>query len=179
MMRFKDKNFVEMLSQEEIALIVDRVAASINRDLEGKNPFFLVMMNGAFVFAADLLRKVTIPCGLAFVKYTSYQGMKSTGKVTPIVPIPADVKGRNVVVIEDIVDTGVTMEAFLKELKTFSPESVRIASFLTKPDALCRPVLVDYVGKQIDNKFVLGYGLDYDGLGRNVPSLLVYDESEK
>lgn len=176
MMRFKDKNFVEMLSQEEISQIVDRMAASINHDLDGKNPYFLVMMNGAFVFASDLLRKVTIPCGLAFVKYTSYEGMKSTGKVTPVLPIPADVKGRNVVILEDIVDTGITMEAFVKELKTYNPESVRIASFLTKPESLQRPVLVDYAGKKIGNQFVLGYGLDYDGLGRNVPSLLVYEE---
>lgn len=178
MMKVKGKNFVEMLSAEEIDKIIDRMAAAINADMEGKNPYFLVMMNGAFIFAADLLRKITVPCGLAFVRYSSYEGMQTTGKVVPVLPVPADVKGRNVVIIEDIVDTGITMEAFLKELKNFSPESVRIAAFLTKPEARQRQVLVDYVGKEIENKFVLGYGLDYDGLGRNIPSLLVLDENE-
>lgn len=176
-MKVKGKNFVEMLSAEEIARIIDRMAATINSDMEGKHPYFLVMMNGAFVFAADLLRKITVPSSLAFVRYTSYEGMQTTGKVVPVIPVPADVKGRNIVVIEDIVDTGITMEAFLRELKNFSPESVRIASFLTKPEARQRQVLVDYVGKEIENKFVLGYGLDYDGLGRNIPSLLVLDEN--
>ncbi|MBO7606665.1 MAG: hypoxanthine phosphoribosyltransferase [Paludibacteraceae bacterium] len=175
MMKVKDKNFVEMLSKEDISSIVDRLAASLNADMAGKNPYFLVMMNGAVFFATDLLRRITIPCGLAFVKYTSYVGMNSTGKVTAVLPVPADVKGRNVVVVEDIVDTGETMKAFLTEVQRYAPESVRIVSFLAKPAAMKHPLLIDYVGKEIGNEFVLGYGLDYDGLGRNVPELLVYD----
>lgn len=164
-----------MLSREDIARIVERLAASLNADMEGKNPYFLVMMNGAVFFATDLLRQITIPCGLAFIKYTSYVGMGSSGKVTPVLPVPADVKGRNVVVIEDIVDTGETMKAFLTEIQRLAPASVRIVSFLAKPAALKHPLLIDYVGKEIGNEFVLGYGLDYDGLGRNIPDLLVYD----
>ncbi len=174
-MKIKDKNFVEMLSREDIARIVERLAASLNADMEGKNPYFLVMMNGAVFFATDLLRQITIPCGLAFIKYTSYVGMGSSGKVTPVLPVPADVKGRNVVVIEDIVDTGETMKEFLSEIQRLAPASVRIVSFLAKPVALKHPLLIDYVGKEIGNEFVLGYGLDYDGLGRNIPDLLVYD----
>ena len=174
-MKVKDKNFVEMLSQEDIARIVDRLANALNKDMEGMNPYFLVMMNGAVFFATDLLRRITVPCGLAFVKYTSYEGMKSSGKVTSVIPVPADVKGRNVVVVEDIVDTGETMKAFLAEMQRYTPASVRIVSFLSKPAALKHPLLIDYVGKEIGNEFVLGYGLDYDGLGRNVPELLVYD----
>ena len=164
-----------MLSREDIARIVERLAASLNADMEGKNPYFLVMMNGAVFFATDLLRQITIPCGLAFIKYTSYVGMGSSGKVTPVLPVPADVKGRNVVVIEDIVDTGETMKEFLSEIQRLAPASVRIVSFLAKPAALKHHLLIDYVGKEIGNEFVLGYGLDYDGLGRNIPDLLVYD----
>lgn len=164
-----------MLSREDIARIVERLAASLNTDMEGKNPYFLVMMNGAVFFATDLLRQITIPCGLAFIKYTSYVGMGSSGKVTPVLPVPSDVKGRNVVVIEDIVDTGETMKEFLTEIQRLAPASVRIVSFLAKPAALKHPLLIDYVGKEIGNEFVLGYGLDYDGLGRNIPDLLVYD----
>lgn len=175
-MKILDKNFVEFISEKEIAEIVSTMAASINRDYEGKNPYFLVMMNGAFLFASDILRQLDVDSDLAFVRYKSYEGMSSTGELKELLPIPDDVAGRNVIVLEDIVDTGFSMKTFLEILKAKCPSSVAVASFLVKPEALRYDVKVDYVGRNIENKFIVGYGLDYNGRARNLASVYVLDK---
>lgn len=175
-MKILDKNFVEFISEKEIAEIVSTMAASINRDYEGKNPYFLVMMNGAFLFASDILRQLDVDSDLAFVRYKSYEGMFSTGELKELLPIPDDVAGRNVIVLEDIVDTGFSMKTFLEILKAKRPLSVAVASFLVKPEALRYDVKVDYVGRNIENKFIVGYGLDYNGRARNLASVYVLDK---
>lgn len=174
-MRILDKNFVEFISEKEIADIVATMASSINQDYKGRNPYYLVMMNGAFLFASDILRLLDVDSDLAFVRYKSYEGMSSTGELKELLAIPDDVVGRDVIVLEDIVDTGFSMRAFLEILKSKSPNSVAVASFLVKPEALRYDVKVDYVGRSIGNRFIVGYGLDYNGRGRNLRSIYVLE----
>jgi len=174
--RVLDKNFVEFISEGEIAKIVSAMASAINRDYKGKNPYFLVMMNGAFMFASDILRKIEVDSDLAFVRYASYEGMTSTGTLKELVPIPDDVAGRDVVVLEDIVDTGFSMKSFLEILKSKSPSSIAVASFLVKPDSIHYEVPLDYVGKRIGDGFIVGYGLDYNGHGRNLGAIYVLEK---
>ena len=175
-MRVLDKEFEVYISAHEIDSIVTRIASELNQDFKDRIPYFLVMMNGAFMFASDLLRKVSLSSNLAFVKYTSYEGLQSSGKVTSEMGIPKDVENRDVVIIEDIVDTGLTMQAFMNDLKQFHPKSVSIVSFLTKPDKLECDIKVHYIGKAIENRFVVGYGLDYDGEGRGLGDLYILEE---
>ncbi|MCQ2210768.1 MAG: hypoxanthine phosphoribosyltransferase [Paludibacteraceae bacterium] len=170
-MLVKDRDFKEFVSADEIQTIVKRLAAKVDSDFEGKNPYYLVMMNGAFIFAADFVRYLNHSITLGCVKYTSYEGMHSTGSITPVLPIPTNVKDRNVVLLEDMVDTGQTMEFFLKEIAKFQPKSVTVVSLFSKPDVLNNRVKIDYLGMSLPNKFVVGYGLDYDGCGRNFPAL--------
>ncbi len=167
----KDRNFEEFISAEKIRQVVADLTAKVEKDYEGKEPFFLVMMNGAFIFASDFLRNLKNPVKIGCVKYTSYEGMNSTGKVTPVLPIPASVKGKDVILLEDIVDTGRTMACFLEELKTFEPKSIAIVSLFCKPEVFQGKFKIDYVGMNIPNKFIVGYGLDYDGEGRNLPAI--------
>ncbi len=176
-MKILDKEFDVYIPAEEIDSIVCHLASEVNRDFKDKNPYFLVMMNGAFMFASDLLRKITIRNKLSFIKYKSYNGMQSSGKVVPEMMIPSDVKDRDVVIIEDIVDTGLTMQAFLEDLKQFQPRSVSIVSFLMKPESLKCKFPVKYLGKAIENKFVVGYGLDYDDEGRGLGDLYILKEN--
>lgn len=176
-MKILDKEFDVFIPAEEIDSIVSRLASEVNRDFKDKNPYFLVMMNGAFMFASDFLRKITIQNKLSFIKYKSYNGMQSSGKVVPEMMIPSDVKDRDVVIIEDIVDTGLTMQAFLEDLKQFQPRSVSIVSFLMKPDSLQCNFPIKYLGKSIENKFVVGYGLDYDEEGRGLRDLFILKEN--
>ncbi len=176
MMRVKDKNFVEYLSPLEIHSIVARMANDVKRDYQGKNPLFLVMLNGAFVYAADFLREMDVSCEVQFVKYASYEGMCSTGVLKPIVPIQNDIKGRDVIILEDIVDTGMTMSNILKMMKELEPKSVAIASLFCKPEVLQGKVDIKYLGMPLPNKYVVGFGLDYDGFGRNLPGLYILED---
>lgn len=176
-MKILDKEFDVFIPAKEIDSIVCRLANEVNRDFEDKNPYFLVMMNGAFMFASDFLRKITIRNNLSFIKYKSYNGLQSTGKVVTEMMIPSDVKDRDVVIIEDIVDTGLTMQAFLNDLKQLNPKSVSIVSFLLKPESLKCKFPVKYLGREIENKFVVGYGLDYDGEGRGLGDLFILKEN--
>jgi hypoxanthine phosphoribosyltransferase len=146
---------------------VARVASEINRDLEGTNPLFLSVLNGAFMFAADLMRNLTIPSEISFVKLASYAGTSSTGKVKELVGLNDDIEGRTVVIVEDIVDTGLTMKHLLETLQAKKPKEIRIATLLLKPDKLKVELDIPYVAMRIPNDFIVGYGLDYDGLGRN------------
>lgn len=173
--KVKDKVFTEFISKEEMNNIVTSIAKSVEAKFDGKNPIFLVMLNGAFVFASDFLRALEHPYETLFVRYSSYSGMQTTGSVVTSA-IPEVVKGRNVVILEDIVDSGLTMEVFKKNLIKMQPESITLVALLSKPSARKVDVKIDYVGKEIEDKFVVGYGLDYDGFGRNLPAIYVLKE---
>lgn len=163
----KDKRFTLFIPEAKIQQEVARVASEINQDLEGTNPLFLAVLNGSFMFAADLLRNLTIPSEISFVKLASYEGTASTGRVKELVGLKDDIQGRTVVIVEDIVDTGVTMKHLLETLQAKGPKEIRVATLLMKPDKLTVELDVDYVAMRIPNDFIVGYGLDYDGLGRN------------
>lgn len=172
----KDKTFVPYITSDKILESVKQVALKINADLANENPLFLVVLNGSFMFAADLLKEVTIPCEISFIKLASYHGTSSTGTVTEMIGLTEEVKGRTVIIIEDIVDTGVTIEKLVLLLTKKEVKQIKIASFLLKPDAYKKATKIDYVGMEIPNDFVVGYGLDYDGLGRNMKDIYVLDK---
>ena len=167
-MTIKDKTFETFIPEEEILRRVKAVADRINVDMAGKNPLFLAVLNGAFVFAADLLRMITIPCEISFVKLASYEGTTSTGKVKEVIGINENLSGRTVVIVEDIVDTGLTMKQMVETLGTRQPESVHICTLLLKPDKLKVDLDIEYVAMEVPNEFILGYGLDYDQQGRQL-----------
>jgi len=172
----KDKTFVPYITSDKIQESVRQMSKKINTDLAKDMPLFLVVLNGSFMFAADLLKEVTIPCEISFIKLASYHGTSSTGTVTEMIGLTEEIKGRTVVVIEDIVDTGVTIEKLVVLLNKKEVKQIKIASFLLKPDAYTKDIKVDYVGMEIPNDFVVGYGLDYDGLGRNMKDIFVLDK---
>jgi hypoxanthine phosphoribosyltransferase len=162
-----EKHFEPFIPEEKIQIEVSRLAEEMNRDLADKDPIFLGILNGAFMFASDLYKQLTFPCQITFLKLASYSGTQSTGTVKQLIGINRDLKDRVVVVLEDIVDTGVTLETIIRQLSGYQPAEIRVATFLHKPDATVTEVKLDYVGIQIPNDFILGYGLDYDGYGRN------------
>lgn len=176
--QIKDKKFEPFLSQAQIAEAVDRLAARINADYEGKNPLCIGVLNGSFVFVADLFRRLTGPAEVTFVKVASYEAMESKGAVEEILGLDKDLMHRHVIILEDIIDTGITITDLVKTVKEFHPASVEVAALLLKPDALKRPVNIKYVGFEIPTRFVVGYGLDYDGLGRNLPAIYQLTPSE-
>ena len=165
--QINDRKFAISITEEQILKEVDRVAEEINRDLKDKNPLFLSVLNGSFMFTADLMKRITIPCEISFVKLASYQGISSTGKITEVIGVNEDISGRCVVIVEDIVDTGLTMQRLLETLGTRNPKEIHIASLLVKPEKLQVPLNIKYAAMNIPNDFIVGYGLDYDGLGRN------------
>lgn len=166
--KVKDKEFAVSIPEEKILAEVERLAACLNRDLADKNPLFLCVLNGSFMFAADLFRRINIPAEISFVKLSSYEGTASTGKVKELVGLAEDITGRTVVVVEDIVDTGYTMKGLLADLVSRGPEAVHVCTLLLKPDKLKVPLDIKYVALEIPNDFIVGYGLDYDGYGRNL-----------
>lgn len=163
-----DKTFEISISEATIAERVKAIATQINNDLEGKNPLFVVVLNGAFIFAADLLRNINIPCEVTFVKMASYTGTVSTGHVKEIVGLNTDVEGRTIVIVEDIVDSGLTMKEMLELLDKKHPSEVHISTLLVKPNNLKAELDIKYCCFEIPNDFIVGYGLDYDGHGRNL-----------
>jgi hypoxanthine phosphoribosyltransferase len=167
----RDKKFKIYISANEIQEQVKRIGKELNNDYEGKCPLFIVILNGSFMFAADLFKELTIDAEISFVKLASYQGTKSTGQVVTLIGLDQNITGRDVVIIEDIVDTGKTMHEFLPNLNNLSPKSVKVVTLLHKPDALEHPVKLDYIGFNVPNKFLLGYGLDYDGIARNLKEI--------
>jgi len=166
-----DKKFRLSVTEAEIQAAVQRVGEAINRDAADLNPLFICVLNGAFMFAGDLMKIVNFPCEITFVKLSSYEGLLSTGSVKEVIGLNESVVGRNVVVVEDIVDTGITMERILRSLEAKGAKSIRVATFLQKPEALQRDIRVDYVAMKIPNDFIVGYGLDYDGYGRNLKEI--------
>ena len=169
--QIKDKQFTVSIKEQDIQKEVIRVANEINRDLADKNPLFLSVLNGSFMFTADLLKHITIPFEISFVKLASYQGVTSTGVIKEVIGLNEDIAGRTVVIVEDIVDTGLTMQRLLETLGTRNPESIHIASLLVKPEKLKVDLNIEYVAMEIPNDFIVGYGLDYDGFGRNYPDI--------
>lgn len=165
--KVKDKFFEISITSDEIQKAIKKLAVKIDSDLKGKNPLFLVVLNGAFVFAADLLRNVKMDCEVSFVKLSSYVGTQSTNTVRELIGLDKVLTGRTVVVVEDIIDTGVTMAHTLPKLKSLGAKDVKIATLLFKPEAFKKSFNIDYIGMNIANDFIVGYGLDYDGLGRN------------
>jgi hypoxanthine phosphoribosyltransferase len=166
--KIKDKSFRVSIPEAEIKARVKALAEQMSKDLEGKNPIFLAVLNGAFIFAADLMREMTIPCEISFVKLASYQGTTSTGKVKEVFGINENLSGRNVVIVEDIVESGQTMRQMIESLGTRNPASVHICTLFFKPEKLKEELTLDYVAFRIPDDFILGYGLDYDGLGREL-----------
>lgn len=166
-----DKEFMPYISSKDIEKQVRRVAGEINRDYEGKKPLFIAILNGAFIFAADLFKYLQMEAEICFIKLASYKGVKSTGKVITAIGLDAELYGRDVIIVEDIVDTGKTLTQFLPQLEHQHPASLKIVSLLHKPSASIFPIQIDYLGFTIPDKFVIGYGLDYDGLGRNIKEI--------
>ena len=171
-----DKTFDTFLSESAINEQVKRIAQEINTDYKGKTPLFIAILNGSFMFASDLFKELNIEAQVCFIKLASYQGVKSTGNVVTSIGLDVSLKDREVIVIEDIVDTGKTLHDFLPQIMDQHPSSLKITTLLHKPEALKFPLKIDYVGFSIPNKFVVGYGLDYDGLGRNLREIFQLSE---
>jgi hypoxanthine phosphoribosyltransferase len=163
-----DKKFQPYIEAAAISARIKALAKAINADYAGKQPFFIAILNGAFMFASDLFKEINIDAEICFIKLASYKGTKSTGNVITAIGLDESVNGRHVIIIED---TGYTLSQFLSQLYEQHPASLKIAALLTKPDALINPLTVDYIGFSVPNKFLLGFGLDYDGLGRNLPEI--------
>ena len=169
--KIKDKTFKTFIDAATIQEHIKEVAARINKDYEGKMPLFLSVLNGSFMFTGDLMKHVTIPCELSFVKLASYQGITSTGKIKEVLGINEDLTDRHVIVVEDIVDTGRTMRQMIESLGTRNPASVAICTLFVKPDKIEEPLDIKYAAFSIPNEFIVGYGLDYDQQGRNLPEV--------
>lgn len=167
LIKVHDKTFGPYLSEEDIQRQIKRMAASINADYAGLRPMFIAILNGSFMFAADLFKNLTIDAEICFIKLASYKGITSSGQVITAIGLDVDLIGKDIIIVEDIVDTGKTLNEFLPKLMHQQPASMKIAALLHKPDAMKFPIRIDYLGFSIPNKFVVGYGLDYDGLGRN------------
>jgi hypoxanthine phosphoribosyltransferase len=168
-----DKHFVPFISEKEVEKAIAAIAVRLNKDLKDKKPLFLGIMNGAFIFAADLIRRFEGNCEVSFLKVSSYKGDQSTGQVLKLAGLQENLENRTVVIIEDIVDTGNTLEYLLEELQKHSPKEIKIATLLLKPGTYKKKMPIHYVGIEIPDKFIVGYGLDYDGLGRNLRDIYV------
>jgi hypoxanthine phosphoribosyltransferase len=169
--KLHDKTFDTYLSEQVIQEKVKEIAAQLNKDYAGKRPLFIAILNGSFMFAADLFKYLTIDAEICFIKLASYKGMRSSGNVITAIGLDQELFDRDVVILEDIVDTGKTLNEFLPKLDHQQPRSLKIAALLHKPEATQFPLLINYLGFSIPNKFVVGYGLDYDGLGRNLKEI--------
>jgi hypoxanthine phosphoribosyltransferase len=170
-LRIHDKNFKPYISEEAIQEKVSGLAENLNRDYPDKKPIFIAILNGAFIFAADLFKSLHIDAEISFIKLASYKGMKSSGQILTAIGLDIDLFDRHVVILEDIVDTGKTLHEFLPQLWHQQPASIKVVALLHKPQARVFPLKVDYTGFEIPDKFVVGYGLDYNGLGRNTASI--------
>jgi hypoxanthine phosphoribosyltransferase len=175
-MNVLDKTFRPFLSAEVLNERIKELATQINKDYIGKNPIFIGILNGSFMFASDLYKNITVPSTISFIKLVSYKGTTSTGTVITAIGLEEDLSDKDVILIEDIVDTGKTMKEFVATLHKQSPASIQICTLLHKPEALQHPLDLKYVGFEIPNKFVVGYGLDYDGFGRNSQEIFQLDE---
>lgn len=172
-----DKVFVPFITAEALQSKVQALASQLNADYAGKKPLFIAILNGSFMFAADVFRQISIEAEISFIRLTSYEGTESSGKIVTAFGLDKSLKGRDVIILEDIVDTGKTLSEFLPQIHQQSPASLAVATLLHKPEATRFPIPITYCCFSIPNKFVLGYGLDYDGLGRNLPGLYQLKEA--
>ncbi len=173
--QIKDKEFILFLRQDQLQQRIIQIGAKIAQDFEGKDIVLLGVLNGSFIFFADLCRSIDLPITCSFVKLSSYEGTESSEKVTSLIGIQENLQNKNVLIIEDIVDTGISMKYMLEQISGLNPSSISIVTLLFKPEAFRFNYPIDYVGFEIPNKFVVGYGLDYDGLGRNLPDIYQLD----
>ncbi len=170
--KLHDKTFQLSIREEDIESRVSELGSALRMRYEGKRPLFISILNGAFIFAADLVRAYDEECEIAFVRLASYEGTASTGNVTTIIGLDATtVTGRDLIIVEDIIDSGKTLSEFTNTLNAFAPASMAIVTCFLKPEALAYDIKADLVGFKIANEFIVGYGLDYDGLGRNLPAI--------
>jgi hypoxanthine phosphoribosyltransferase len=167
----KDKTFAINIPEAKIQSRIKELGRQISKDMQDKSPVFLCVLNGAFLFAADVFRHIELDCEISFLRVSSYSGTQSTGIIKNLVGVSDDLRGRNVVILEDIVDTGDTITYLIEELKKHQIGELRIATLLFKPNALRQNVKLDYVGFEVPNDFLVGYGLDYDGFGRNLKDI--------
>jgi hypoxanthine phosphoribosyltransferase len=171
-----DKTFALSIANADIQTAIAKVARQINADMAGECPLFISLLNGAFMFTADLLRLMDLVCEVSFIKYSSYVGTQSSGKITELIGLNADIGNRTVIILEDIIDTGTTIAKLLEDLKPLRPKAVKIATMLYKPAAFRENFRIDYVGMEIPNDFIVGYGLDYNEIGRNLKDIYVLDK---
>lgn len=171
-----DKQFRRYMPADEIQAAVRRVAAEISRDYRGRNPIICPVLTGSFMFATDLVRSLDFDAEVSFVRYTSYQGMSSTGQVKRLLGFSDSCRGRDVIIVEDIIDTGISMEFMVEQLRALEPSSIALCTFFFKPGKFQKNYKIDYIGKSIPDDFILGYGLDYDGMGRTYPEVYVLDD---
>jgi hypoxanthine phosphoribosyltransferase len=167
----KDKQFSLSIEAAKIQDSINKVAERMNKDLADKDPLFVVVLNGSFMFASDLFKKLTIPCEITFVKLSSYEGTQSTEVIKTVLGLNENIEGRTIVIVEDIVDTGNTIEDMIQGLKAMNPSEILISTLLFKPKAYKKSIKIDYVGIEIPNDFIVGFGLDYDGYGRNLADI--------
>jgi hypoxanthine phosphoribosyltransferase len=166
-----DKHFVPFLSAQDIGAVLERMAQEAEADLDGEVPVFVGVLNGAFMVVSDFVKHYTKPCEISFVKLASYEGTETTGAVKQLIGLNQNLEGRTVMVIEDIVDTGHTVAALVKMFEAQKVKQLKIATLFFKPEAYTQNIALDYVGFEIPDKFIVGYGLDYNGLGRNLPEV--------
>ncbi len=178
LVKLNDKSFRLYKSEREILAAVKDVAYKINEDYIGKRPLIIPILNGSFMFASDLVKELMLDCEVCFIKAASYAGTKSNGTVNTLIGLSHNVEGRHLIIVEDIVDTGNTLARILPELERQNPASIKIATLLLKPLALQVQLDIDYVGMEIPNEFIVGYGLDYDGLGRNLRDIYQVTDEE-
>ena len=162
-----DKKFETFIPFSDIEAAIDKMAVKMNHDLKDKMPIFLVILNGSFMFAADLMKRMNFPCELSFIKLASYEGTQSTEKVKELIGFNEDIKGRTIVIVEDIIDSGLTLAGVTKQLTNMGVKDIKIATLLYKPNAFKEDYKIDYIGIEVPNEFIVGYGLDYNNQGRN------------
>jgi hypoxanthine phosphoribosyltransferase len=171
MIKIKDKDFVPFINKQDIEDRIQLLGKELAQAHDGENPILLGILNGSFMFLSDLAKNIPIPAEFSFVKFSSYEGESSTGNIKELLGLEKELTGRTVIIVEDIIDTGLTMTKLLEKLQLLHPKKVFVCTLLLKPEALLHDIRVDYVGFKIPNKFVVGYGLDYDGFGRNLPEI--------
>lgn len=174
--KIKDLSFKPYISEQELQQLIKIVAQKINLEYQGKSPLFLGVLNGSFMFMGDLMKSIELECLISFVKLASYEGTESKGTVNQLIGLNESLEGRDVIIVEDIVDTGNTLEKLYQIIEEKNPKSLKIATLLYKPEAYKKDFNIDFVAKKIPNNFVVGYGLDYDGYGRNLPSIYVLNQ---
>lgn len=166
-----DKTFTVSIPEDKIQQRIQEIASQMNEDFKGKDVIFLGILNGCFMFAGDLFKNIDLPCQITFLKLASYQGTTSSGNVKRLIGINENIEGKTVVILEDIIDTGNTLDNIIKQLKGYEPAEIKTATLLYKPDAYTKDLPIEYIGFSIPNDFILGYGLDYDGFGRNLKDI--------